>query len=510
MVSVYDLFNYKVKYMPEKVALIHEGKFFTYGEISERVCKLAAGMREIGICQGSHVGYLFHNNSLCVEIFYAVQKIGAVAIPFNFRSPGAEVGQLIDLIDCDYFFFGSKHREVVEDAKQYTDIINSVKMVYAGQDLLDKEISYDSLFEYGKENSDLSAHAGSDTALMLFTGGTTGLSKATMLSGEALFLKSVMHLTDINAFDEKSVMMCYSPLFHVAGMTYLLYLFAQGGTLYLAGTFNADITLQHIEKFKITHVFMIPPNMCSLLKASPYYGKCDLSSVRCVIMSGAKNYVDLVREVFSMFPNTSISNTYGHTESVADTILYLDREEFEKNPMVVETVGKMTKGSIIEIRDGDGNPVKPGEAGIVWAKNAAAMTGFYKQKSPFVDGWYDTGDIMKQDEDGYFYFIDRAKDMVKTGGENVYCIEVESVLRGHPAVNDCAVFGIPDPKWAEAVVAAVVLNEGMNASEQDLINYCRNNMASYKKPQRIFYVDHLPRTTLGKVNKVALRNKYSD
>lgn len=506
MISVYDLFNYKVQYMPQKVALIYDGREFTYGEISDRVCRLAAGMRRLGVEQGSHVGYLFHNNPACVEIFYACQKLGAVAIPFNFRLLGDDIAKLTELTDCEYFFFGSAHRQTMASAMAKTE--QRLVLIYADEDIADGETAYESLFEHGCEPADISTPATKATALMLFTGGTTGLPKAAMLSGEALYLKSVMHLTDTNDFDSDSVMMCYSPLFHIAGMTYLLYLFAQGGTLYLAGTFDADGTLQTIERFRITHMFLIPPNMCSLLKKSPYYGKCDLSSVKLVIMSGARNYPDLVREVFSMFPNTRVSNTYGHTESVADTILYLDREEFAEKPYLVETVGKMTKGSFIELRDEAGAPVPVGTPGHVWAKNCAAMTGFYKKSSPFVDGWYDTGDIMKCDAEGYFYFIDRAKDMVKTGGENVFCIEVEAVLRTHPAVSDCAVFGIPDEKWSEAVVAAVVLAEGAEASEDELILWCKEHMASYKKPRKIFYVEQLPRTTLGKVNKVALREKY--
>lgn len=506
MISVYDLFNYKVQYMPDKVALIYNGMEYTYGELSERVCRLACGMRKIGVEQGSHVGYLVHNSPVCIEIFYACQKIGAVAIPFNFRLPSEDIAKLIDLVDCDYFAFGQAHREIMNEAT--VKCSRQPVYIYADEDAKDNEIAYESLFQYGIDDAQTGAAASKATALMLFTGGTTGLPKAAMLSGEALYLKSVMHLTDTNDFSSESVMMCYSPLFHIAGMTYLLYLFAQGGTLYLAGTFNADDTLQTIERFRITHMFLIPPNMCSLLKKSPLYGKCDVSSVKLVIMSGARNYPDLVKEVFDMFPNTKVSNTYGHTESVADTILCLTREEFEEKPHLVETVGKMTKGSFIELRDDSGAPVPTGTPGRVWAKNCAAMTGFYKIPSPFVNGWYDTGDIMKQDEEGYFYFIDRAKDMVKTGGENVFCIEVEAVLRSHPAVSDCAVFGIPDEKWSEAVVAAVVLMPDAQAGEDELISWCRDHMASYKKPQKIFYVEQLPRTTLGKVNKVALRKRY--
>lgn len=506
MISVYDLFNYKVQYMPHKTALIYNDTEYSYGQLSDRVCRLAAGMRKIGVKQGSHVGYLFHNCPACVEIFYACQKLGAVAIPFNFRLPGEDIAKLIDLVDCEFFFFGTAHREIMQTAA--AQCAQHPVYIYADEDIASGETAYDSLFDCGSEDARCAAPASGATALMLFTGGTTGLPKAAMLSGEALYLKSVMHLTDTNDFSSESVMMCYSPLFHIAGMTYLLYLFAQGGTLYLAGTFNADQTLQTIERFRITHMFLIPPNMCSLLKKSPYYGKCDVSSVKLVIMSGARNYPDLVREVFDMFPNTKVSNTYGHTESVADTILCLSREEFEKKPYLVETVGKMTKGSFIELRDDKGEPTPTGTPGRVWARNCASMTGFYKKSSPFVDGWYDTGDIMKQDEDGYFYFIDRAKDMVKTGGENVFCIEVEAVLRSHPAVSDCAVFGIPDEKWSEAVVAAVVLMPEAQASEDELISWCREHMASYKKPQRIFYVEQLPKTTLGKVNKVALRKEY--
>ena len=298
MISVYNLFNYQVNYVPEKTAIIHDGNRYTYKNLSERICKLAAGFKSVGLKKGSHVGYLFNNCIECVEIFYACQKIGAVAIPFNFRLIGSDIGKLIELTDVDCFIFGKKHREVYEAAKEYVN--HEYICVYADDDIQDNEIPYSSLFCCGTEDRHVAEPATKDTALMLFTGGTTGLSKAAMLSGEALFLKSVMHLTDKNDFSKDSVMMCYSPLFHVAGTTYLLYLLALGGTLLLAGTLDPELTLSQIEEYKITHIFLIPPNLCSLLKASPSYGTKDLSSIRCVIMSGAKNFPDLVREVFEM------------------------------------------------------------------------------------------------------------------------------------------------------------------------------------------------------------------
>lgn len=510
MIGVYDLFYFQTQYRPKDTALIDNDKILAYAQLGERICRLAYGLRRLGVDRGSRVGYLFANGSSCVELFYALQKIGAVAIPFNCRSRAEDIKSLVEMVECHYFFYGEAFREIISEVRQ--NLKDGIVFGIEGDPLPGSDVDYRALFAEGTEEASLSCPASEDSvALMMFTGGTTGISKAVMLSGEDLYLKATLHLLDDHDFSRDTVMLCYSPLFHVAGMTYLLYLMSLGGTLVLKSSFDVDDMLRTIDQKRVTHIFMIPPGLCRRLKESSSYGQVDLSSVRFIIMSGGLNSPQLVREVFAMFSSQQvrISNTYGHTESAADTILILNRQEFEENPALAGAIGRMTKGSFIELRDENGKPVGidcPGEA---WARSPGMFAGFWGQDSPFRDGWYPTGDILKQDEDGYFYFLDRKKDMIKSGGENIYAAEVENVLNTHPAVQECAVFGQPHERWSEMVVAAVVLNPDYEPSEAELISYCKQYLASYKKPQCIYFMDGLPRSPIGKVQKNVLRQKFA-
>jgi long-chain acyl-CoA synthetase len=498
MISVYDLLYYQTIYDPKGVALVHNNCTVNYRQLGEMILDTAASLRILGVSEGSLVGYLYGNNPACVALFYAIQKIGAIAVPFNNRYLAEEITLLLQTVRCELFIFEESYSNLIDSVVKASG--EGTRFVTRGQ-----------LPSGHVEEAASSCPAAKEPALLLFTGGTTGKPKAAIISREGLYLKATLHLLDVNDFNKTTVMLCYSPLFHVAGFTYLLYLMSLGATLVLNDGFDVVNMLKTIETFKVTHIFLIPPGIGRQIQDSPLFYTTDLSSIRFVIMSGGTSAVDIVGQAFHMFPGTLISNTFGHTESAVDLLLVYSEEEFRANPEICRSVGKMSKGSIVELRDENGIVVPCGEPGEAWAKAPGMLLGFWGTESPIVEGWYATGDILRQDENGYFYFMDRKKDMIKSGGENVYSGEVENVLKSHPAVEDCAVFGLPDPKWSETVTAAIVLKSGahVKVKEEEIIAHCRERLASYKKPTRVFFVDKLPKTSIGKVQKNILRSRYA-
>lgn len=504
MISVYDLLYYRTQYGPENLALVYKNVSITYKHLGERICQLAYGLRQIGIKKGTPVGYLFYNCPTCIELFYALQKIGAIAIPFNYRYGTNEIEPLIKTVQCAYFIYESRLKKVVQEIRQGIDL--NIIFIEEGNETSEGTINLASLYENKGEDQKNSCPASdNDITLMLFTGGTTGIPKAVMMSGEDVYLRTTLVYLDDNGFSRDAVMLLNSPLFHVGGIMMFLYMISVGATIVLQDSFNIDLILHTIEKRKITHMVLIPPSICRRIKESPLYGKVNLSSVRFIFMSGGNNSSKLINEVFEMFPSAFLFSALGHTEGAEETMVMFNKKEMMVKPNIANSVGRLTKGSFIELRDESGNRIGKNCPGEAWAKSPFMMAGFWGKESPFVNGWYATGDILKQDEEGYFYFLDRKKDMIKSGGENVYAVEVENVLSTHPAIMDCAVFALPDNELSEIVAAAVVLNKGSSISTDEIILYCKERMASYKKPKEIFFLDKLPRTSLGKVNKNALR-----
>jgi long-chain acyl-CoA synthetase len=353
-----------------------------------------------------------------------------------------------------------------------------------------------------------------DLAALFYTSGTTGHPKGAMLS-HANLLANAYHILASGLWQEGDVYLHGCPMFHIAdgptthAMTWL------GGTHVIIPGFRADLALEAIERERVTVTLLIP-TMVNFLINHPDVTKRDLSSLRLVLYGGAPMPEELVRRAKQMLPCT-FCQAYGLTESAPLLTLFPAQERVLNGPPEqarrLLSCGREVIGVRVRVVDTAGREVQPGEVGEIIAKGPNIMVGYWNNPQATADavrdGWLYTGDLATVDDEGYIYIVDRKKDMIITGGENVFSTEVENVLYTHPAILEAAVVGVPDATWGEAITAIVVLKAGMTATEQDIIEYCRARTAHFKVPRSVdFYEGALPKSGSGKILKRELREKY--
>ena len=436
MFGVFELLCVQQKHTPHKTAIVHEHKRVSYQELYQRVNRLAYGLQEIGVKKGSRFGFLFYNGLQFVELFYALLKLGAIAIPFNFRLRPTEIQELILNVDCEFFAYTDAFGELVKEIKKK---LTTRGIIYVSE-----------LSEHNFESNTLEALADNpmnewdttekaqpdEDALLIFTGGTTGFPKAAVHTHRGLFFQVISCVLVKDMCNSEDVFLNYTPFFHVGGLGLLMMCLGVGGTFVIMSNFDPIVILDTIRQEKVTQMALIPPNICNAFEQIEGFLPEDVSSVRLIHMSGGINTPELGKKIFKLFPNAVIRNGYGMSERAALICIFITKEQFEKKPALLEAVGKPTVFTDIKLLDDNGTETDCGE---LWAKNAGMMKGYYGHDNSFVDGWFATGDIMRRDHDGNYYFLDRKKDMIKSGGENIYSIEVEHAIMQHPAVEICAV-----------------------------------------------------------------------
>lgn len=516
MKGLYNLFDINSRIHSNKEALIGpNAQRYSYADLAAKVNALAYSLNECGVKQGDHVGYMFKNGVEFVTTLYAIFKLGAVAVPFSSLLFDDEVIQNLETAQCSTFIFDADiPNNINEIISKVTGVDLWIVWHGTGHNDVDSLLThnnhiacynYADLLKAGLPTWGYSAtYQDDDEALILFTGGTTGKPKCVVHTHEnALMFFSLPMMSD-SVFKSSDVMLYYAPLYHLAGMSYLFYIMSLGATLVVTERFNSENYLDLIDKEKATQLFIIPPTLVYRLKE--VRGKHKLDSVKWVIMSGGLSSVDCAREVFRLFPNASLCNTYGQTERAANTILYLTREEFEKDHSMAASIGVATQFSEIRLIDEKGKEANQGEA---YARCPGMLKKYLGLSNPFQDGWFPTGDILRKNATGYYWFVDRSKDMIKTGGENVFSLEVENAISIMPAIEECAVFGLPDTRFDEAVSVACVVKDGHECTKQQVSDWCRSRLAGFKRPKNIFFLDKLPRNSVGKVKKEQLRKQFS-
>ncbi len=307
------------------------------------------------------------------------------------------------------------------------------------------------------------------------------------------------------------VILTRCPLFHTGGMSQMLRAAALGATLVLPQKIDADEIFSLIEKYQVTQMLMIPPQLYARIADSPVKRDYNLSSMKMAQYTGGKCSVEFLGKIFGMFPNARIRTTYGSTETGSPLSMLVSHDQIVAKPELVNSVGRLTPLYNVRLVNEAGKECGPGEVGELLVKSSIVFDGYWMNEelnAKVIDseGWFHTEDLLKFDEDGYYYLVDRLKDMIKTGGENVYAQEVEDVLRGFPSVVDVSVIGIDDPVYGEAVGAAIQLKSNtQEPRDSDLTAYCKGLLPSYMKPRYVAYVEAIPRNVTGKQQKSELR-----
>lgn len=497
---------------PDRIAIVSEGLELTYSELNKRTNRIGNNLTALGVKKGDRVSYLFRNCVQAVEIFFAAQKIGAVAVPLNFRAMAPEIQYCITYTDSSVLIYDDQFSELINSIK---DKIPCVKTFIKNCETVpDGELKYAPIAEQGSaEEPDVEINNDTDISRILFTSGTTGMPKGVVHTHRGVRDTAFLLATgDDNLVHETLVTHC--PLFHTSGQQLLTKIFAGGGTFVVVDRFDADYLLSLIEKYKATQVLLLPPVIYMRLLEADNRSKYDLSSVREAQASGGNFSEKYVNAVFELFPNCKIIRySWGMTEIGTGVGWGYTREELSENPDLMKSVGKPCPLMEVRLVDDNDVDVPLGAVGEGIVRGTAVMEGYYRlpevTAKTMRGGWLHSGDLFRKDENGFYYMVDRAKDMIKQGGENVFAQEVESVLLSCPDIISAAVIGVPDDRWGEAVAAAVVLQPGSTLSDVDIIKFCRQTLPGYKAPKYFLFMDALPVNSIGKIQKNELR-KISD
>lgn len=495
------------RHVPDRVAFRFAGQSTTWAEADQHIAALADYFERHGVKHGDRVLVLMHNHTAIIEVLVAANAIGAIGVPVNFRLTQPELDYIAN--DCE-------PTVIVSDAAltataSAIDVASVSIRIIVGADGGPGTTPFEQVVDNpGATLPDIDTSM-DDTALIMYTSGTTGKPKGAMLSHQNLQSSGLAITRAWELIDGNDVALCPTPLFHIGAIGMVIPLIATASTLVIGPTtaFRSTDTLDLLEQERCTIAFMVPSQwhvVCSDPTASS-----RALVLRCMTWGAAPASIDLLETMFATFPDAKAVTTFGQTEMAPISCVLLGDDARRK----IGSVGLPADTVEVRIVDSDMHDVAPGEVGEIVYRGANLMQGYWRNPAAtaeaFAGGWFHSGDLVRADEDGYLYVVDRRKDMIISGGENIYCAEVEDALAGHPLVGEVAIVGRPHPTWTETPVAFVVPADPANPPTlQSLTDWTRERLASYKKPTDVVTVNELPRTATGKVRKDVLRSTFSE
>jgi long-chain acyl-CoA synthetase len=487
MIYVHSL-GRALRFYPGRAAVARDGRLLTFRELHTRVEGIAATLASHGFGAGDRLALLLPNGPDYIELIYACSMLGVIAVPLNTRLSTTEIDR------------------VLEDARPHGIVRHSSLAVpqvqLSWQRVIDQEF-----LPVGGDPVRKIFYEPEAVLGLIYTSGTTGQPKGVMVTHENV-------LADIHNFNywmryiEGGTYLHAAPIFHIADFPSIFAAPAFGAGQITIPKFSAQTFCEKAEREHVTHTVLVP-TMINLITQFPDARKYDLSSLQVLAYGGSPMAPELVHRTRELLPNVKLIQVYGLSETGFLTGLQ-DHEHTEDKLM---SCGRPCPGVDLQVTDTSGRQDDPGQAGELIVRGANVMRGYWDNPEETAkalrDGFFRTGDIGQQDTAGYFYILDRLKDMIVTGGENVYSGEVEAVIYGHPAVREAAVFGVPDSQWGELVMACVVLKPDATLTADEVVAFCRRSLASYKVPRRIEFSDtDLPKSSSGKVLKKTLRERF--
>ena len=476
------------KFYSARTALVLEGERISFSELEARVKRIAAALTAHGFRAGDRLAVLLPNGPEYIELVYACAWLGVIVVPLNTRLSMAE----IDRILADATPHGLvRHSSFPTPTTQL-----------GWERLLDRDPLESGNIDPPKVFYDPDA-----VLALIYTSGTTGQPKGAIVT-HANLLADIHHLNYWVRYTEPGVYLHAAPLFHIADFPMMFAAPAGGAAQVTTPKFSPQAFCEMVQGAHVSHTVLVP-TMINLLTQFPDIRKYDLSSLEVLAYGGSPMAPELIRRTREVLPRVKLVQVYGLSE--AGFLTGLQDHEHTSDRLL--SCGRPCPGIDLKVSDESGKEAERGTPGELSARGANVMRGYWENSEEtaraFRDGWFLTGDIGYQDDEGHFYIVDRLKDMIVTGGENVYCGEVESAIIAHPAVREAAVFGIPDPKWGELVMACVVLKPGTSLAVDELVAYCRQGLAGYKVPRRVEFLDaELPKSGSGKILKRVLRERY--
>jgi long-chain acyl-CoA synthetase len=485
MIYVHSL-GRAARYFPERTAFAANGTRSTFRELHDRVGRIAAALTKHGFKAGDRLAILLPNEPDYIELVYACARLGVIVVPLNTRLSVKEIDRILD--------DANPHGLIRHSSLPFPTVEVSWQLVL-DQEPLDIQDDAAPAPIYDPEA----------VLALIYTSGTTGRPKGVEIT-HANILENVYHTNFWFPLEEGAVHLHAAPIFHIADFPFMFAAPAFGACQVTIPKFNPQSFCETVARERITHTVLVP-TMINMLTQSPELQKYDLTTLRHLGYGGSPMAPELVHRTRQVLPKVKLVQVYGLSE--AGFLTGLEDDEHTEDKLT--SCGRPCMGIDVRVVDPTGKEVETGQTGELVARGANIMRGYWKNpdetKGAFRNGFFRTGDVGYQDANGYFYILDRLKDMIVTGGENVYSGEVEAVIYTHPAVREVAVFGIPDPKWGEIVKACVVLKPGKTLTAEELIAYCRRSLANFKVPRSIeFSETELPKSGSGKILKRVLRD----
>ena len=490
---------------PQKPAIIFESSVFTYQQLNSRVNQISNLLQEKGVRKGDRVAVLLYNSNVYIEIYFALAKLGAILVPLNLRLKAPELEFILKDSGSEALIFGEEFVDVVMSIKLHIPT-KEPNYIGVGETIPSWAINYEKAIQSKsrKEPQVGGAIGWEDPHIIMYTSGTTGLPKGAILSHRKTFF-NVLNADIFYGLTPHDVFLITRPLFHSGGLLVesspMLY---KGGTIILKKRFTPVQILETIEKYKVT-VVEPPTTSLRFILEQCDVKKYDLSSVKCWFTGGERVPPSLLKEFQKL--GIIVSQIFGQTET--STITWLPISDASRK---LGSVGIPVLHGDVKIVNQAGVEVKPGEVGEIVVSGPTLMSGYWGRpeatEETIKDGQLHTGDLAKVDEEGFFYIADRKKDVIISGGENIYPAEVEKAFLEHPKISDVAVVGIPDEKWGEVGMAFIVLQEGERMTEEEALRFCEERLAKFKIPKSVKFVKELPQTAAQKIMRYKLREEY--
>lgn len=505
MILLWNVLKRSAVVYGNRVALVDGEKKFTYREVNSRANRLANALLKLGLERGSRIAFMSGNRHEFVEGYFGIAKTGLVINPVNALFSQEDATYVINHSDAVVLIYQQELKDLVDKIKKN---IPQVKHFISLGD------EYESFLQNASDGDpkEQELTEEDDLYMIMYTSGATGRPKGVAVTQRNIVLNAISMAFEIGIGPNETTLLVM-PLFHNGGLWPTVVHFLRGGTVILyEGSFNPEKVLKMCEEEKVTFLNVVPTTLYRMIE-HPDLKKYNLEPLRSIMYAGAPSSLDKVKAAMKQLGEERFYQALGSTEHNGIMLSFPTYEHALTGPLAdkLSSVGRTATLMEVRVVDDNGNDVKPGGSGEIICRGNLALR-YWKQpeetKEAFKDGWLYTGDVGRIDEDSYIYVVDRKKDMIISGGENIASKEVEDVICRHPSIHEAAVIGVPDPQWGESVKALVVLRPGMQATEQEIIDFAKNNLASYKKPKTVEFLDALPKNAAGKVLKAELKKKY--
>jgi long-chain acyl-CoA synthetase len=507
-----DMIRRSAHRSPDKTALVFRESQITYRQLNRRVNSLAHALLGLGLKKGERVVLLSHNSPAYYEVYFACAKTGGIFVPVNNLLKRSELLQILNYIEPRYLFFGAEFLDRAEGLRG--ELTDTEVFVCIGDGTTLSSIPYEDMISRGAPDEPAVKITDDDVISIFLTSGTTGLPKGALRTHKHIYLNALTCAAEVGLKAADRTLQVF-PFYHITWEDNLRHiLMANTIMIRKEGSFDAKEVLATLSRERISVCQLVPTMISSVLQVDDYESY-DLSQFRLLVYAASPMPVELLKGAMKRF-SCQFAQLYGQTET-GPTITLLRPEDHVLDGTAEQlsrlaSAGRPVLSYEVRIVDKEGNDAPVGEVGEIAVRSEAMTIGYWdlpqETAKTIKDGWLYTGDFGKMDEGGYVYIVDRKNDMIISGGKNIYPREIEEVLYRYPAVLEATVIGVPDDHWGESVKALVVLKEGAKATEEEVISFCKENLASYKKPRYVEFRKELPKSPAGKILKRLIRDEY--